>query len=212
MYAGVPHSAPSSYGCVGRSAGSSPGLSRRSATPQSVTYTWPWLPTRMLLGLRSQWITPRLCANATASQTLMNTPSRRSNSSPCNGRRAAPLEQVGERLALDQLHREARRQAAFVVLHVVHRHDVRMIELTGDARFFEEVRQARRDRARDRAPSSPRAGGSPCRTPGARSTCRRARARRGLRSARATGAGRSARDGCCRGAASDDRRPPRAPC
>ena len=52
------------------------------ATPQSSTSTSPNSPTITFSGFRSRWMTPCACANATASQTRRNTPSRSLKSRP----------------------------------------------------------------------------------------------------------------------------------
>ena len=57
------------------------------ATPQSMTYTRPCEPIITFEGLRSRWMTPRPCANATASQTRPKTSSSACSSSSV--RRAA---------------------------------------------------------------------------------------------------------------------------
>ena len=54
------------YGGVPAAGAVAPSTAR--ATPQSTTKTSPNSPTMMFCGFRSQWITPRLWAKATASQ------------------------------------------------------------------------------------------------------------------------------------------------
>ena len=59
---------------------------RIRASPQSITYTWPWRPTITFLGLRSRWITSLSCAYAIASHTLSITPTTRGRFQPASPR------------------------------------------------------------------------------------------------------------------------------
>ena len=52
------------------------------AKPQSMTSTSPYEPIMMLLGLRSRWITSRLCANSIALQTCTKMRTRRPKGIP----------------------------------------------------------------------------------------------------------------------------------
>jgi hypothetical protein len=84
MYEGVPMTelsvlvpsdgAPSATGVLPRSR-SEPGAEGeiRRAIPQSIKKTCPNSPTMTFAGFTSQWMTPRLCANASASQTFATT-------------------------------------------------------------------------------------------------------------------------------------------
>ena len=77
-----------------------------------------------------------------------------------------PVHVGGERLALDELHREEHARAVRAGAEIVNRDDVRMIELSGDLRLFDEAERGLGIRRvfRCRSPSSPPRDGGACRT------------------------------------------------
>jgi hypothetical protein len=112
MYAGVPSTSSSRVSCAaicvdvdGRgvairsdddeddvSSGKTPSFAR----PQSMTTVSPNAPTRTFCGLRSRWITPWLCAYATASLTASKcgksaSRPRRPSAAPSSSESGRPL-------------------------------------------------------------------------------------------------------------------------
>src|SRR5262249_51367084 len=94
---------------------------RALATPKSITTgrAWPLsaMATRMLPGLRSRWMMPRMCACCTASHTWVKRRRRCSTVSRWRAqavlnRKSLAVAVVGDGLALDVLHHEVGAAAA----------------------------------------------------------------------------------------------------
>ena len=114
-YLGVPTTRPR---WVRRVSTASAGPTSR-ARPKSSSFT-PWRVRKMLAGLRSRWIRPRSCTEASVSTTV------RAIGAGFVKWQGAAHEPVGERLAVEQLHHEV--VHAVLVADVVNGADVRVVQ------------------------------------------------------------------------------------
>ena len=125
----------SSFGCtaVGASECSPSAVRARSifARPKSRILACPRETTKMLAGFRSRWTIPFACADSSASAIWVP-----SSSSALKLERPAP-DPVGERLALEQLHRDE--VLPLVLVDLVDRADPGVIERRGRPRLALEA-------------------------------------------------------------------------
>ena len=114
------------------------------ASPQSMTSTSPKSPSMMFSGFRSRWITPLLCAKATASQTFWKMVSSAGSGYFCTvavgALGACSSSTFFKRDAAHELHR-VERLTVLIHAQLVDGDDVRVLELAGDLRLVDEARE-----------------------------------------------------------------------